>query len=135
LMELTTTLVRAKASGQLDPVVLLAAEETLVTMLAPSAPHMAEELWSRLGHSTSVHLEDWPRYDAEAAREDEVTLVVQVNGKLRERLTVPPGLGEAEAIRLALASPKVTMHLDGRPVRRAIYRADRLLNLVVTSDP
>ena len=79
-----------------------------------------------------VHLERWPEFDAEAAREDEVTVVVQVDGKLRDRLTVPPGLPEAEAVRLALASPRVAAVMGSRQVERAIYRADRLLNLVLT---
>jgi leucyl-tRNA synthetase len=75
LMELTTALSRAKASGRLAADVLREGVEGLVLMMAPSAPHLAEELWSRLGHSESVHLQRWPAYDEELAREDEVTLV------------------------------------------------------------
>ncbi|MGI8551228.1 MAG: leucine--tRNA ligase [Dehalococcoidia bacterium] len=131
LMELTTALARAKASKRLDPAVLRDAEENLVQLLAPSAPHLAEELWQRLGYRRSVHLEAWPAYDAELARKDEVTLVVQVNGKLRERLTVQPGLSEEAATRVALESPKVATLLNGKQLQRAIYRADRLINLVV----
>jgi leucyl-tRNA synthetase len=131
LMELTTTLARAKASGRLSTPVLLEGQEGLVLLLAPTAPHLAEELWSHLGHETSVHLENWPEYDAEAARNDEITVVVQVNGKLRERLTVAPGTSEEDAIRLALASPRVTAALEGRDIGKAIYRPDRLLNLVL----
>jgi leucyl-tRNA synthetase len=130
LMELTTLLARAKSSGRLSPQILREGQEGLVLMLAPSAPHLAEELWWRLGHETSVHLQDWPAYDAEAARDEEVTVVVQVNGKLRDRLIVPPGLSEDDVVRLALASPRVTAALEGRGIGKAIYRADRLLNLV-----
>ena len=133
LMEFTTALTRATQSGKLGRDVLQVAEEGLVKLLAPSAPHLAEELWARLGHNTSVHLESWPSYDADLAREDMVTLVVQVNGKLRERLQVPPGLPESEALDLALRSPKVTAVMDGKSVQRAIYKADRLLNLVLAS--
>jgi len=131
LMELTSLLARAKASGRLAADALRAGQETLILLLAPSAPHLAEELWSRLGHETSVHLQSWPEFDPEAAREDEVTVVVQVDGKLRDRLTVPPGLPEAEAIRLALESPRVASVMGARQVARAIYRPDRLLNLVL----
>lgn len=131
LMELTSAIARAKTSGRLSAGALRSAQETLVTLLAPSAPHLAEELWHRLGHGESVHLQPWPRYDAELAREDEVTLVVQVNGKLRDRLTAPPGLAEEEAIALALSSPRVVSQLDGKRVQRAIYRVDRLINLVI----
>ena len=78
-----------------------------------------------------MHLQPWPEYDAELAREDEITLVVQVNGKLRERLTVAPGLGEDEALAKALESPRVATAIGERPVKRAVYRPDRLLNLVI----
>ncbi len=131
LMELTTALSRAKAGGRLAHDVLREGLEGLVLMMAPSAPHIADELWSRLGHSESVHLQHWPEYNEEQARDDEVILVVQVDGKLRDRLTVQPGLAEDQAVQLALASPKVAPVVKGKAVRRAIYRADRLLNLVL----
>lgn len=131
LMELTTTLARAKASRHLPAAVLHEAIEVLLLLSAPSAPHLTEELWSRLGHDSSVHLEHWPEYNAELAREDEVTLVVQVDGKLRDRLLVTPGLPEEDAVRLAMESPRIMSALGGRPVERAIYRTDRLLNLVL----
>ena len=131
LMELTTTLARAKTSGRLAPEVLREALEALVLLVAPSAPHLAEELWSRLGQQESVHLQSWPIYDAELAREDEITLVVQVNGKLRDRLVVAPGLPEEDAVRLAMSSPRIVSAVAGKSVDRAIYRTDRLLNLVL----
>src|SRR6266567_1254371 len=77
LMELTTALSRAKVSRRLALPVLREAQEGLILLMAPSAPHLAEELWSRLGHQTSVHLERWPEFDAQIAREDEITLIVQ----------------------------------------------------------
>jgi leucyl-tRNA synthetase len=131
LMELTTIIARAKSSRGLTHDVLREAEEGLILMMAPSAPHIADELWSRLGHRTSVHLESWPEFDADLARDVEVTLVVQVDGKLRERLAVAPGLPEEEAVRLAMASPRVAAALGGKSVKRRIYRTDRLLNLVL----
>ncbi len=99
-------------------------------LLAPFAPHIAEELWERLGHTTSVHLERFPQPDESLIALDEVTLVVQVNGKIRARLTVQPGLAEAEALALALAEPNVRAQLDGNEPRKHFYVPDKLLNLV-----
>jgi leucyl-tRNA synthetase len=130
LMELTTTLARAKASQRIASGALKDAIEKLILLIAPSAPHLADELWSRYGHSTSVHLESWPEYDAGLARDEQITLVVQVDGKVRERLVVEPGLVEEDAMRLALASPRIASALGGKSVVRRVYRADRLLNLV-----
>ena len=131
LMEFTSLVARARVSGRLPAAALKEAQEGLVLLLAPSAPHIAEELWARLGHSVSVHLQEWPRFDPELARADEITLVVQINGKLRDRLQVPPGLTEVEAKNLALASPRVSVMLDGKQIRRTVYKADQLLNIVV----
>ncbi len=99
-------------------------------LLAPFAPHIAEELWERLGHTSSVHLERFPQPDESLIALDEITLVVQVNGKIRARLAVQPGLGEAEALALALAEPNVRAQLEGNKPRRHFYVPDKLLNLV-----
>jgi leucyl-tRNA synthetase len=103
---------------------------TLVLLLAPLAPCLAEELWARLGGQYSVHQQPWPVHDEAALVEEEITLVVQVNGRVRARLRVPAGLAEAEAVRLALAAPVVATHLDGRGPRKVVHVPDRLLNLV-----
>jgi leucyl-tRNA synthetase len=103
---------------------------TLVLLLAPLAPHLAEELWARLGEPYSVHTQPWPEHEAAALAEDEVTLVVQVDGRVRARLRVPAGVDEAEAVRLALAAAPVAADLDGRAPRRVVHVPDRLLNLV-----
>jgi leucyl-tRNA synthetase len=131
LMELTTTLSRAKSSGRLAPDVLKAAIDTLILLVAPSAPHLADELWSRTGHESSVHLEHWPAFNPDLARDDVVTLIVQVDGKVRERLVVAPGLAQDDAVRLAMQSPRITSAIGSRSVARTIYRTDRLLNLVL----
>jgi leucyl-tRNA synthetase len=128
LMELT----RWASDARLD----MDAEEwrrtarTLVLLLAPLAPYLAEELWERLGEPYSVHQQPWPAHDAAALVEEEVTLVVQVDGRVRARLRVPAGTPEAEAARLALAAPSVAAHLDGRRPARIVHVPDRLLNLV-----
>jgi leucyl-tRNA synthetase len=109
-----------------------AAVEPLIVMLAPYAPHMAEELWAKFGHSTSLFLEGrWPEFDERLAAEGEIELVVQVNGKVRGRITVPRGLTESQAVERALAEDAVRKFVDGKPLKKAIYVQDRLVNLVV----
>ena len=104
--------------------------EAFVLMLAPMAPHVAEELWERLGHQPSIAYVPWPEYDPELAREETVTMVVQVNGKVRDRIEVSPEIGESEARSLALASERVQVYLSGEP-DKVIVRAPTLVNVVV----
>ncbi|HKI94742.1 MAG TPA: leucine--tRNA ligase [Gemmatimonadales bacterium] len=105
--------------------------EPLVVMLAPFAPHFAEECWERLWHHESVFDGSWPAFDAALAKDVEIELVVQVNGKVRARLTVPAGINEEEATRRALADEHVKRFIDGGPTKKVIFVKDRLLNLVV----
>jgi leucyl-tRNA synthetase len=107
------------------------AVHALPLIIAPFAPHIAEELWERLGHTTSVHLERYVEPSDEALAVDEITLVVQVNGKIRARLQVAPGISEDEAFTLAMEQATVQAQLDGKQVRKRIYVPDKLLNLVV----
>ncbi len=104
--------------------------QMLPILIAPFAPHIAEELWERLGNETSVHLQRYPEPDARALTVEEITLVVQVNGKVRARIPAPAGVGEEEALALALADPNVRAHIDGKELRKRIYVPDKLLNLV-----
>jgi leucyl-tRNA synthetase len=106
------------------------AVRALPILVAPFAPHIAEELWERFGHATSVHLESYLQPDERALAVDEVTLVVQVNGKVRARLVVAPGIGEEQAFALALTEANVRSHLDGKDVRKRIYVPGKLLNIV-----
>jgi leucyl-tRNA synthetase len=101
----------------------------LVRLLAPFAPHLAEELWASIGGPYSVHRASWPDADPDAHREDTVTLVVQVDGRRRDSFEVPAGLPEAEAVALALSRDAVRRLLDGDPAR-IVYVPDRLVNLV-----
>jgi leucyl-tRNA synthetase len=103
----------------------------LLTMLAPFAPHMAEELWEMLGHRESVFRQPWPVADPRLAQEDTVELVVQVNGKLRARLPVPRGSAEARLRELALRDPRVQQWIGGKGVRKVVVVPDKLVNLVV----
>ncbi len=102
----------------------------LLLMLAPAAPHIAEELWARRGNPYSIHLQPWPAYDAAAAAEDSVEIGVQIRGKLRDRVTLPADVGEEQAVAAALASPVVQKELNGAEPRRVIYVPGRLVNIV-----
>jgi len=106
------------------------AVHTLVKLLNPLAPHVGEEMWERLGEKGLLADASWPAFEASAAAEPKVVLVVQVSGKLRDRLEVDAGLSEADAVRAALASEKVRAALDGGSPSKIIYVQDRLINLV-----
>ncbi|HEY8298626.1 MAG TPA: leucine--tRNA ligase [Candidatus Baltobacteraceae bacterium] len=114
-----------------DSPALAYAVHALPLVIAPFAPHIAEELWERMGHSQSVHLERYLQPDDRALAVDELTLVVQVNGKIRARLTVAPGTTEEAAFDLAMTHAPVRAQLDGKAIRKRIFVADKLLNLVV----
>ena len=100
-------------------------------MLAPPTPHIAEELWQRLGMPYSVHTQPWPTYDADLASDDEVEIAVQVNGKVRDRLMLPLDAPEDVARERAMASASVSQHTAGKEIARVIYVPNRLLNIIV----
>jgi len=104
---------------------------TLVQLLAPFAPHIAEELWERLGERGSVHRAPWPEHDPALAEEPRVTIAVQVNGKLRATFECPAGTPAAELERLALGQPRVVELLAGRSPRKLVAVPDRIVNLVL----
>ncbi|MDP8909282.1 MAG: class I tRNA ligase family protein, partial [Chloroflexota bacterium] len=105
--------------------------ETLTLLMAPSTPYVAEELWSRLGKPFSVHQQPWPAYDETLTVEEVDEVVVQVNGRVRDRLTLARGTGEDDARAQALASERVQEHLGGKAPTRVIYVPGRLVNIVV----
>jgi leucyl-tRNA synthetase len=111
--------------------VLCHALRSVVLLLAPVVPHVAAELWEALGYTTALECERWPEADPRALVEEIVTVVVQVNGKLRARLSLPRGLAESAVAEAALAEGSVRRHLDGRSIRKRVFVADKLLNLVV----
>ena len=106
------------------------AVEKLLLLLAPSAPHIAEELWERTNHTSSVHSQSLPDWDAALAADDVVTLVVQVNGRVRDKIEVPASVGEDEAKTTALASQRVAAHIEGKQIARVIYVPGKLVNIV-----
>jgi leucyl-tRNA synthetase len=102
-----------------------------VLLTAPLAPHIAEELWERLGEPYSVHTAAWPRADADLARDSEVEIVVQVNGKVRERLMLPAGSSEEAARAAVFALPRVREQVGTAEPRRVIYVEGKLFNIVL----
>ncbi|MGB5513427.1 MAG: leucine--tRNA ligase [Thermoanaerobaculia bacterium] len=130
LMELSNEMHQARADGAAGGDAWDEACDIYLRMLAPIAPHIAEELWERLGKDYSVHTSTWPQVDAAAAAEDEVTLVVQVNGKVRDRLVVPVDIADETAREMALASEGALRFTDGKTVRKVIVVPGRLVNIV-----
>jgi leucyl-tRNA synthetase len=105
-----------------------------VKLLAPFAPFIAEELWERFGGSDSIHCQPWPEWDEAMVVEEIMTLIVQVNGRVRDRITVPIGIDEVAARELALQTEAVQRQIEGRQIARVIYVPGRLVN-VVTGSP
>jgi len=103
----------------------------LNSLLAPFAPHIAEELWQQLGRKDSIFLEKWPEYDSKLVKDEEITLIIQINGKLRDQIKAPAGVKEEEAKRLALESKKVIKYMEGKNIQKVIFVKDRLINFVV----
>ena len=107
------------------------AVETLLKLLAPFAPHMAEELWHQLGHEDSIHLSEWPKHDEQYLVSDTMVIVVQINGKVRAELTVPSETDEAEIVAQAIANERVKPYLEGKEIKKTVYVNSKLVNFVV----
>jgi leucyl-tRNA synthetase len=103
----------------------------LLLLMAPSAPHITEELWEQRGMAYSIHSQQWPGYNADLAAEDQIVVAVQVNGKLRDKLTVPADIAEDDVTALALASEKTKAHTDGKTIRKVIYVPGKIVSIVV----
>jgi leucyl-tRNA synthetase len=125
MMELSNALQKASGPSRDEGIT------TLILLLAPFAPHITEELWHRRGGAASVHLQSWPKFDPKLAAATNVTIVIQVSGKLRDRIEVPAGTPKAELERLALRSPKVQAAMNGGTPSKVIVVPDRLVNVVV----
>ena len=131
IMELTNHLARFDDSEPQSRAVVDEAWRAIVRMLAPVTPHICEALWSELGGSGSVYAADWPVADDAARERQQVTLVVQVNGKLRARIELQPGAAEEQALKTALAVENVQRHVGDKTIRKVVHIPDRLLNIVV----
>ncbi len=130
LMELLNDMTRMKADLFGSPA-WNEAIEIYLKMLAPVAPHISEELWQILGKPYSIHTQDWPKVDEAAAADEEITLVLQVNGKLRDRIVVPANISDEDAKKSALASEAIQKSLEGKTPRQVIYVKGRLVNIVL----
>jgi leucyl-tRNA synthetase len=134
IMELTNTLYKAKDSTEKDSLalsVLREALEALVVLLHPFVPHITDEIWSQLGNQGSLIDVSWPEYNEEAAREELITLVLQVNGKVRSRIEVPVQIEQEELKKAALADPRIREWTSGRNVKKVVVVPGRLVNVVV----
>ncbi|MDI3480463.1 MAG: leucyl-tRNA synthetase [Tepidanaerobacteraceae bacterium] len=129
IMEMVNGLYAAKEQ-EISGVVLKEAVESLLLLLAPFAPHITEELWSRMGKKQSIHLMPWPKYSEEAIAEEEVEIVVQVNGKLKFKISLPAGISDEEVKRQVLDSEKLKPHIQGKNIMRVIIVPGKLVNIV-----
>ena len=119
------------AAETVQPALLRETVEALLRLLAPFAPHIAEEIWQQLERSGSIHQQAWPKWDAEAIKTDSVEIVVQINGKVRDKLTVPSELSSAELEKVALQQEKVQQLVAGKTVVKVIAVPNKLVNIVV----
>ncbi|MSQ12813.1 MAG: leucine--tRNA ligase [Dehalococcoidia bacterium] len=131
MMELSNAMQDAWEERKAGVAVWREAQESFLLMLAPLAPHLAEELWEKTGRAYSVHQQPWPKWDESLVAAQTITLVVQVNGRVRDRLTVPAGITEAEAKEQAMASANAQKHIGSAQVRQVVYVPGRLVNVVV----
>jgi leucyl-tRNA synthetase len=132
IMELTNDIYGQEPLEQgVRPEVRKEVLEMLTLMLAPMTPHLAEELWEMMGHTDGLWKTGWPSFNQELAREDEVEIPVQVNGRVRGKLKVAVGAAEADVVRQALALPAIALHVNGKRVVKQIYVPNKMLNLVV----
>jgi len=131
LMELTNYMGKVKEAGSVSVKTWNEAVKLLLLLLAPTAPHIGEELWQRTGNKYSIHNQPWPKWNETLVTSDEFTLVVQVNGKLRDRLTAPVSVTEEEAKSLAMGLEKVKPFIGGKQVVKVIYVPGKLVNIVV----
>jgi leucyl-tRNA synthetase len=131
VMELTNHLARFERDDEQSRAVVQEAWINIVRLLAPITPHICEILWESLGGDGPLCAAAWPVPDEAARARLQVTLVVQINGKLRARLELEPGASKDQALEQALAIENVQRHMDGKEVRKVIHIPDRLLNIVV----
>jgi leucyl-tRNA synthetase len=131
LMELSNVMIKYKADI-FGSEAWIESVKTILLLIAPACPHFAEEVWNILGFGFSIHNQPWPVYDPELAAEDNVEIVIQINGKIREKIVVPVGSKEDELKELALDNPGIKTHLTEKTIRKVIVVPDRLINIVVS---
>jgi leucyl-tRNA synthetase len=130
-MELLNAINRAEGDDPALPAVRQEALEAIVLMLSPIVPHVSHALWQALGHDTPPVDERWPAVDESALAQESVEIVVQVNGRLRARVSVPADAGKDAVVERAMADDNVRRHTEGKTVRKTIYVPGKLVNVVV----
>ena len=133
IMELVNEIYVSEVKDNADDIsksVVREAMETVVVLLSPFVPHFAEELWEALGNRTSIVKTEWPPYDPEAVSEDEILIVIQINGKLRDRITIPTSYEEDEVKTWALKSERIRKLVEGKEIKRVILVPKKLVNIV-----
>jgi leucyl-tRNA synthetase len=134
VMELMNTLTASTGDTPGEtahPALIRFAIDTVIKLLYPMVPHLGAELWQLAGHTEPLDTVPWPPFDPETAKEDELTIVIQMSGKVRSRLQVPVGTGEEELQALALADDRITKYIGDKPIRKVIVVKDKLINIVV----
>ncbi len=132
IMELVNTLQDQEPLDQnVRPAVIQETLDLMTVMLAPMAPHMAEELWEMLGHASGLHRTAWPEYSAELAQDEQVEVVIQINGRVRGKIRVDGGLQEEELLERAFGDPKIEQLLRGAHIVKRIVVPNKLVNIVV----
>jgi leucyl-tRNA synthetase len=127
---ISTLMILARHLGETKPVARSAAQ-SLVLLLSPFAPHVSEELWQRLGHTESLAHEPWPAYREDLCRDDMVEIAVQVNGRVRGRVTIAPDASEADARTAAETEPNVKAHVSDKTVTKFVYVPGKIVNFIV----
>ncbi|HWP97216.1 MAG TPA: leucine--tRNA ligase [Syntrophomonadaceae bacterium] len=130
IMELSNTLSSYREAPQANPALIKEAVVNLLLLLSPFSPHICEELWQAVGFTQSIHLQKWPVFDREALHKDEVEIVLQISGKVRDRLIVPTGISEEELRQAALNSERIQAMLQGKTVVKVIVVPGKLVNIV-----
>jgi leucyl-tRNA synthetase len=124
MMILATEMERAESVGEED-------YKKFLQILAPFAPHMTEELWSELGEKKSIHISNWPIWDANTIIDEEVKVIIQINGKLKAEMTMPQNADEETVKKQAVLTGQIPKLLEGKEVKKVIYVKNRLINIVV----
>ncbi|HYA32319.1 MAG TPA: class I tRNA ligase family protein, partial [Thermodesulfovibrionales bacterium] len=131
LMELVNELSTFEPGTDEDQAVFRKSVEMVILLLSPFSPHLAEELWEAVGKEPSVFRQRWPEWDEETAREDEIELVIQVNGKVRAKVMVPQGLAEEEIKERTMSEPRIKEMLEGKAIRKIFVVKGKLVNMVI----
>jgi len=105
--------------------------EKYLILLSPFAPHIAEEIWKKLGHTKSIFLEAWPKYDEKLIQDEEIELVIQINGKVRDKLRVSADITEEDAKKLAVESEKIKSQISGKKIKKIIFVKGKLISIVI----